>query len=164
MNTDNFFQSKLFKGIILGLAAFMILMLVFSLGIFVGARRADFSFRWAESYHRNFAGPKEGFLNDFIGDEFMDANGVFGIILKIDGQTLTIKDKDNVERIVLVNEKTTIRYLKEDEELSDLKINDNIVVIGEPNSSGQIEASLIRVMPPMPRNPSRVPFHGFPES
>lgn len=156
MDTDKFFQSKLFKGIILGIAAFIILSLVFRLGVFIGGKKANFSFRWADEYHRNFGGPQGGFFRDFMGEDFMDDNGLFGQIIKIDpsansGQaTLTIKDKDNTEKIVLVNDKTTIRYQRGDVKLSDLKVDDNVVVIGEPNASGQIEAKLIRVMPPMP--------------
>jgi len=34
--------------------------------------------------------------------------------------------------------------------LSDLKIDDYVVVIGEPNAVGQIEAKLIRILPPPP--------------
>jgi hypothetical protein len=50
----------------------------------------------------------------------------------------------------LVNNKTTIIYQRKNIKLSDLKVDDNIVVVGEPNSSGQIIAVLIRVMPQKP--------------
>ena len=45
---EDIFQSKLFKGIVLGIAGFIILVFVFGLGVFVGAKRADFSFQWAD--------------------------------------------------------------------------------------------------------------------
>ncbi|MGD0577282.1 MAG: hypothetical protein ABSA74_04360, partial [Candidatus Staskawiczbacteria bacterium] len=85
----DFFQSKLFKGIILGVAGLVVLVFVFCLGVFVGTKRADFSFRWADEYHRNFGGPQGGFFGDFIGmdREFTNSNGSFGQIISINPST-----------------------------------------------------------------------------
>lgn len=147
MDTDKLFQSKLFKGIVLGIAGLIILVFVFGLGVFVGTKKADFAFRWADEYHRNFGGPQGGFFGDMMGQDYTAANGVFGQIIKIDGQTLTIKGKDNVEKSILVSDKTSIVSQRKNIKLSDLKIDDNVVVIGDPNNNGQIQAELIRVMP-----------------
>ena len=128
-------NSKISKGIILGIACLIILGFVFGLGVFVGLKKADFSFKWADQYHRNFGG---GFTN---------SNGVFGQIIKINDNSLTVKDKDNVEKIILTDSKTTIVSQRTNIKLSDLDVDDMVVVIGNPNSNGQIEAKLIRVMP-----------------
>ena len=147
-------QSKVFKGIVLGITGLIILFFVFGLGVFTGMERANYSFKWADEYHRNFGGPQGGFFGDFMGmdREFTNANGSFGQIIKIDptGNTLTIKDVSNVEKDILIGSKTTIIYQRKNIKLSDLKLNESVVVIGEPNSSGQIKAELIRVVPPMP--------------
>jgi hypothetical protein len=150
MNTNNILESKLFKAIVLSIVALIILVFVFGLGVFVGTKKADFSFRWADQYHRNFGGPQGGFFGDIMGDQFTNSNGVFGQILKIDGQILTIKGKDNAEKIILVGDKTSIIKQRDNIKLSDLKIDDVVVVIGEPNDNGQIDAKLIRVLPPAP--------------
>lgn len=152
MKIDDFFQSKLFQGIILGIAGLIILGFVFGIGVLVGTRRADFSFRWAEQYHRNFAGPKGGFLGEIIGPdkEFTSANGCFGEIIKIDNNILIVKDINNVEKNILVGEKTTIVFQRKNIKLSDIKIGDRVVIIGSANDEGQIEAALIRVIPPPP--------------
>jgi hypothetical protein len=42
---------------------------------------------------------------------------------------------------------TEIRRFKDVIQLNDLKVNEPIVVIGEPNDSGQIIAKFIRMMP-----------------
>jgi len=154
MEKNNILESKLFRAVILIIAGLIILVFVFSLGVFVGMKKADFSFKWADEYHRNFGGPRGGFLGDFMGTnrEFANSNGVFGQIIKIDNGSLTVKDRDNTEKIVLARDKTSIIYQRKNIKLSDLKIGDSIVVIGEPNSNGQIQAELIRVMPPMPDN------------
>lgn len=148
MDIQKFFQSKLFKWIIIGILITIIVLLFFSLGMFVGFKKANFSFMWGENYHRNFAGPRGGFLEDFMGRDFIDSHGVFGQIIKIDESTIAIKDKDGVEKIILVNNDTTIKSPGGDIKIGDLRVNDIVVVIGDPNASGQIEAKLIRLMPP----------------
>jgi len=146
------FESKLFKIIILSIAGLIILGFVFSLGFFVGTKKAEFSFRWADQYHRNFGGPQGGIFGDFMGQEreFANANGVFGQIIKIDNESLTVKEKNNIEKSILVSDKTSIVRQMDNIKLSDLKTDDIVVVIGEPNNDGQIKAKLIRVLPPPP--------------
>jgi len=155
METEKFSQSKLLKGIILGGALFLLIMLIFCIGVFVGGQRAEFSFEWADQYHRNFGGPASGFMGQMVNPDYIGANGVFGQIIKIDssvaGQsTITIKGADNIERVVSVDDDTTIRLQRSNINLSDLKNGENVVIIGEPTNNGQIEAELIRIMPGVP--------------
>jgi hypothetical protein len=145
--SNSVFQTSVFQKVILCVAGFILLTFVFGLGVFVGTKKAEFSYRWAEQYHRNFAGPQQGFLGDIRGRDFMDANGSFGQIIRIDGQMLTIKNMNSVEKNILVGQRTIIMCQKRNLALSDLTIGDNIVIIGEPNSLGQISANLIRLMP-----------------
>ncbi len=147
MNTDKIFQSKLFKGFLLGLLAFFLLGLVFKTGEMVGARKADFSYRWSDNYHKNFGGPKQGFMQGFRDRDFIEANGVVGQIIKIASSTLAIKGRGDIEKIVLINAGITINSLNKAVQISDLKIDDMVIVIGEPNNQGQISAKLIRIMP-----------------
>ena len=155
MDTNKFFQSKVFKALVFVIAALIIFLAGFKAGIFVGFRKAGFSYRFEENYHRNFAGPKAGFFNDFRNDfknrNFMQSAGVFGQIIKIDNNNLVIAGRDNLEKIVSVTEQTIINRFQETIKISDLKVDDPIVIIGEPNEYGQIEAKLIRVMPMPPR-------------
>ncbi|MFH0791757.1 MAG: hypothetical protein V1905_00890 [bacterium] len=144
-----FFQNPdILKRVIIGLAGFVILILVFGAGMKVGALKARYSYRWAENYHRNFAGPQGGFFSDWGNSprgEFINAHGVFGLIIKIDGDTIITKGKDDIEKTVLVSEDTLIQKGRETIKLSDLKPDEGIVIIGSPNEEGQIEAKLIRV-------------------
>ena len=173
---NKFFQSKVFKRVTLGVVAFIIILIVFGLGTFVGFRKANFSYRWGENYHQNFAGPRGGFFDDFGGRDFINAHGVIGQIIKIDpstgsthsnnsgqagspqassGQaaTLVIKGMDNIEKIVLIEDGTIIERLRETLKPANLKVDDTVVVIGQPNDAGQIEAKFIRLMPPPPGIP-----------
>lgn len=154
MDYNKFLQSKNFKIVLIVIGALIVLLLVFKAGVSVGYRKANFSYRWGENYHRNFAGPRGGFLGDFrpgFGEgPFINAHGTAGSIIKIDGNTIVTKGRDNVEQIVLVKDDTTITRLRTQVQISDLKVDEMIIVIGNPNEAGQIEAKLIRVMPPPP--------------
>lgn len=161
MDIKKLFQSKAFQITAWSLAGLAILLLVFSAGMMVGFKKADFSFRWGENYHRNFGGPQGGFMDDFRGADFMDAHGTAGQILKIDGNTLVIKGIDNVEKIVNVNENSTMRRNREDVTTSGLKIGDSVIVIGQPNEKGQIDAQFVRLIPPPP---GQMPFPVQPTS
>jgi len=147
MDTNKFFQSKLFLGIILGIGALVILLFGFKVGEIVGAKKADFSCRWSDNYQRNFGGPRGGFPGGFGDQDFIEANGTFGQVIKIDGATLVVGGRNDIEKVILVKDVTAIKRLQETIKLSDLKVDDFVVVIGQANGSGQIEAKLIRVMP-----------------
>ncbi len=158
MKADDFFQSKTFGGILLSIAGLIILVVVFKFGVFVGMRKASFSFKWADQYHRNFAGPQEGFFGDYVHTQATNDDSVFGKIIKVtfsQDQTkpsqISVNGSDNVEKVILVDETTVIRRQMKNITLSDLNVSDTIVVIGEPNDLGQIQAKLIRVMS-MPLN------------
>lgn len=148
---------NLYKISLFGLLGFLLLIFVFKVGEIVGARKADFSCRWSDNYQRNFGGPRQGFLKGFGDKDFIEANGTVGQIIKIapsaSGQassTLVIKGRGDIEKIILVNASTTIKNLEKTVQASDLKVDDMVVVIGQPNDNGQIEAKLIRIMPAPP--------------
>ena len=144
-------ERDILKWVLVGLVVFIVLVLVFKIGMFVGEKKAQFSFRWAENYHKMFAGPKAGFLGNLRMppfSEFIEGHGTVGEIIKIEGNNLIVKGRGDVEKLILVNEKTIIKSGFKNIKVSDLKIGDIIVIIGSPNEKGQIEAKLIRVFPP----------------
>jgi len=158
MDINTFFQSKLFKGLLVGIGIFILVLATLKIGIVVGVNRADFARGWSDNYHRNFGGPRSGFFQPFDDRELIDGHGVFGKIIKTDGPVLIIKGKDNIEKIVVTDNSTSVNRLRESINVSDLKVNDYIIVIGEPDDSGQINAKLIRFMPvPPPEKTSFMP-------
>jgi len=144
-------ERDILKWVLVGLVVFIVLVLVFKIGMFVGEKKAQFSFRWAENYHKMFAGPKAGFLGNLRMppfSEFIEGHGTVGEIIKIEGNNLVVKGRGDVEKVIVITEKTVIKSGRENIKFSDLKIGDMIVIIGTPNDKGQIEAKLIRVFPP----------------
>lgn len=135
------------KRIIFGIIIFIGLVFMFALGIWVGEERAQFSFAWAENYHMNFGGPKQGFFGNFPMMDYTNSHGVFGEIISINANALIVNDEDNVEKTIIVSDATTIIEGGIKVKTSDLQIGESVVVIGDPNGQGQIEAKLIRILP-----------------
>jgi len=152
---DHLFRSKCFKWGVITLSVFVVLALVFNLGTMVGYRKADFSFKWGENYHKNFGGPKNGFMggpmpepmSSMMGEDFINSHGASGQIIKMDENNLIIRGSDNVERTILISSKTVIRSGRQDIKIADLKVGEMTVIIGQPDDQGKIAAQLIRVFP-----------------
>jgi len=152
MDYNKIFRSKTFKITFWSIGGLIVALVIFWAGMFVGYNKAGFSYRWGENYQRNFGGPRGDLSNDLGGRGFIIPHGVDGQIIKIDSSSLIIKGLDNVEKVVLVDNNTIIRELRNNIKLSALKINDYVVIIGDPNNSGQIQAKFIRLMPEPPEN------------
>jgi hypothetical protein len=140
-----FVRSRQFTAVIIALGLVITLLIVLRLGIAIGYQRAIFASRFGEQYQNNFVGPRR--TPPGFGGPMMDAHGGFGEILKIDSNLITVRDQDGTEKSILSSTSTTIREFSNTLSLSDLKVGENIAVIGEPNSSGQVDARLIRVIP-----------------
>ena len=145
-----FFNSKIFRIIFFSLVGFIAVLLIFKIGMIAGYKKADFSRTWTENYHMNFGGPRGGFFHDFDDRNFMPAHGIAGQVIKIENPVIIIKGLDNVEKIIKAADDTIISRLRDTIKISDIKIDEFIVVIGESNKDGQIEAKFIRVMPMPP--------------
>jgi hypothetical protein len=147
------------KLVIIGLVAFAVIVLIFGAGIVVGGMTAKFSYRWAESYHKNFAGPQGGFFGDWrkmppMPGEFIEGHGAFGKIIEIEDSSFVVEGRDDVEKIIIMGEDTIIK--REMETVEDgLKLDEYVVIIGSPNEQGQIEAKLIRIFD---EEPNRLPM------
>ena len=127
------------KPIIYFLIAFILALLAYRAGVFVGERKAMYSYRWSENYQKNFGGPNS--------EGFIDAHGISGIVLHVDQSGLVIQDKDNTEKTVIVSRETSIHQGHNDIGLNALSPSMHVVVIGEPDDEGHIQARLIRVFP-----------------
>lgn len=141
------FESKKVSGFLLILGILVIVSFIFQAGVFVGFHKASFGCDWGENYGRNFGmmGGRGGF-GGMMGN-FPNSHGATGKIIKIELPVIIVQDRDNTEKSVLINDDTKIINVRNDYNVSDLKLDENVVVIGSPNSQGQIEAKLIRIMP-----------------
>ncbi|MDR3519737.1 MAG: hypothetical protein P4L63_02535 [Candidatus Pacebacteria bacterium] len=150
------FESKTALKVLCGIGIMLVALLIFYAGVNVGFHKASFGRAWGENYERNFGfGPDHPLLGT---DNFPNANGAIGKIIKIELPTIIVQDKDNTEKVVLLGNDTKIEKAMTSIQQSDLSVNDFVVVIGSPNDQGQIEAKFIRVMPlGMPVPPTQMP-------
>lgn len=140
-------QPDILKHIIIGLISFVIIVLIFSAGVWVGGSKAKYSYRWAENYHKNFGGPRSGFFSDwrsFPHGDFIGGHGAFGEIIELNDFGFVIKGQGDVERIVITTDDTVVKKGRETVE-DGFKVGDSVTIIGSPNEEGQIEAKLIRL-------------------
>ncbi len=153
-NIKRVFEGKGSFRILCGLGIIIIVLLIFSAGVKVGFHKASFGRAWGENYERNF-----GMMANrpmFGRDNFPNAHGAIGKIIKKELPTIIVQDRDNTEKVILLGNDTHIQKIKEQINQNDLQIDDFVVVIGTPNEKGQIEAKLIRIMPAsMPFPPQR---------
>ena len=146
------FESRVSFRILCGIGIVIVALLIFSAGVTVGFHKASFGRAWGENYNENFGmGHYNGDLGGIgrIGmmDNFPNAHGATGKIIKMELPNIIVQDKDNTEKAILINTDTKIQKGRQSITTNDLKVDDFIVVIGSPNDKGVIEAKFIRVIP-----------------
>lgn len=150
-------ESKEFKILIFILGIIIVIFWIFEIGFYSGLRRATFGRDWGNHYFENF-GPRQGRGNipmmNMMREEFPNSNGAIGKIIKIELPLITVLDRDNVEKVVLIDDKAIVIKQKQEIKSTELRMDDFIVTIGSPNSQGQIEAKFIRIMPLPPELPN----------
>lgn len=68
--------------------------------------------------------------------------GAKGIIKQIEENIVTILGRDDIEKKVLITEETKFRNRNDDLTKDDISMDQGVVVIGEPNEEGIIEAKI----------------------
>jgi hypothetical protein len=140
------FDSKAFGWAIKGLVGVIAVLIIFQLGMFVGFRKASYSFGWGDNYSRVFGGPRSGLMRDFAGQDFLNGHGLAGSIITIDEPELLIRGSDGFEKAVTVTERTSIVRGRQPIGIDDLFPDDVVTVIGRPMDDGVIFADIIRVL------------------
>lgn len=146
-------NSKTFKIIVYTLGVLAVAFLIFEIGMVAGFRKASFGRDWGENYENNFGSPHRMQFGREFGDmgNLPNAHGAIGKIIKVELPNLVVLDgKDNTEKVIILSDDTEIHMMKDLIKKEELKENMDVMIIGSPNSSGQIEAKLIRILPPRP--------------
>lgn len=134
------------RKILVALLGLIAVLLIFKAGMLVGYHRAAFSYHFGDNYYRAFGDR----------DDFPNAHGAVGRIIKVSLPTFVLIGPDNIEKTVLVKADTLIRHFRESASSTELQVDDNVVVLGRPNSESQIEAKFIRLLPPPPTATSTI--------
>lgn len=135
------------KNVLYVILAFILALLIFQFGMFVGYKRAEFSFGWGDKYFSTFGERQGPHIPGLPGDDLSNSHGISGKIIKIELPNLVVEDQDKVEKMIVINDDSSIKKFREDLKSTDLQVGEFVVVIGSPNDNSQVEAKLIRLMP-----------------
>ena len=144
-------KSNILRAIAVIIAALIILVGVFALGVNIGERKGNHFSRRAENNFRfqrpsPFQRPSFPMMMPFL-QGLPDTHGAFGIITSVSGTTMIVQGNDDLEKTVLITSSTAIRVGKNTGSATDLQPNASVSVFGAPNDKGEIEARLIRINP-----------------
>ena len=148
MSIKDSLQSKTAFKILYIVGVLALILIIFQAGVFVGYRKAAFSYRFGDRYYNNIRGPGNHFLGGFPRGGFPDASGATGKVMKIDLPTIIVLGPDNIEKVVRIDEETKINRFRDSVSSSEIRVNDFVTIIGNPNSRAEIEARLVRIIPP----------------
>jgi hypothetical protein len=146
INKD-FYKTRVFKICSLVLAAVLVALMSFAAGAKFGFDRAFFMCNLSHNYERNFIGQRGGSWNEISGRNAIGMHGIVGEVLSVGTSTLTVSDRDNLEKAVLVTASTSIKSMNNNISLADIKVDSKVVIFGRPNDRGEIQASMIRLVP-----------------
>lgn len=145
----NILKSKWFIITIGIIIEIILLIVVFKAGMLFGIKKAKFNLEWGRNYGKYFGEPKIGlFKEPPLREKMKNAFGNAGVVLSVASSSIVIKSNDGSEKVIAVNENTTIHLRNYEIGIEGIKVGDSIVVIGEPDKEGKILAKLIRVFKP----------------
>ncbi len=122
-------------------------LIIFGAGIYIGHKATAFSYQWGANYAREFGGPRSPFGGE-IDDAPSMPHGAFGAVIGVNFPSFAIKGPHEAEKIILIGTSTLIRALRAEASTTDIHVGSAVIVIGEPDDHGRINATLIRIMPP----------------
>jgi hypothetical protein len=143
--------------IAVGIVILVVVIMIFQAGMLVGYRKAAFSYHLHQNYFQNF-GEAPGAMG-FMGDRNApNSHGSAGVIVSVASDAVTVSSPGRAEQVIKISSSTEIRKLGTTITEADLMPGNFIIVIGEPNTAGEIEARLVRVMPSPPTMASGTPM------
>jgi hypothetical protein len=131
----HFLHTKKFKIGVATLAVILLILASFWAGMQFGFHRAIFAMHWNDNYEKNFFGKKS------------HPHGSVGTVVKIDEVSIVVADRESEEKVVLISNETMIKKATNTITLKEVKVGDKVAVIGAPNTEGNVEAKLIRILP-----------------
>lgn len=141
-NKEHFYYYHHNKLLII-ILAFIALIVIIGGAVLVGGfalhfKRMSLNQNWAAYPHRNFGGYM------MRGGHWGFQRGLSGQVTKIEGDKVTVKsNRNNQEYTAIVSNSTSFSKQGNIAKQSDLKVDDQVVVMGASDSQGQINASAI---------------------
>ena len=141
--------------IVICIIGVILLLVAFELGVIVGFHKAGFSGHLGDNFYRAFGGGASS-SRGMMMDDIPSGHGAAGKIVRVDLPTFVVAGPDNVEKVVILkqtggsDDQTIFRHFRDNASTSDIVVGNYVLVFGSPNEQGQIEAKLVRILPPPP--------------
>ena len=149
MDLITYTKSETFKKVLFAVGGAAAVIIIFQAGMFVGFHKAALSYRMGDNFYRVYGNGPDGPGMPFFNEEFSEAHGATGKVISV-ALPLFVVDDHGTEKTIVIDDDTTIRRLRGDTSSTTLMAGDFVVIIGEPNDKAQVEARLIRILPPPP--------------
>jgi hypothetical protein len=150
MDLKDLHQSRTVRGILIGIGATLVVIMIFQAGVFVGYRKAAFSFKLGDNYYRNFRGGEAMKVVGFDSGHLPGGHGAVGRIVRIALPELVIASEGDVEKTVILGSSTMIKRFNDTISPQDIMADDYAVILGSPDDEARIMAKFVRLMPPPP--------------
>lgn len=150
MNTAEFLKSPKFKSVVYLLAILLAAVVIFEAGVAVGYHRAAFSYHWNAGFMGDDRDPRAFFAVFQHGPDEPNPHGTIGQVVSVHLPELLVKGPNTPEQLVIVGPGTQVRRFRSDGTSTDIAAGQQVIVVGDPDDKGQIQASFVRILPPLP--------------
>jgi hypothetical protein len=153
MDINKFLQSEKYSKLLKAFGILLAILVIFGAGVFVGYRKADFSYRWSNNYYQDFGGMHSPFAPMGMSDGDDNAptpHGAFGTVIGVNLPTFAVKGQNEAEKVIIIGPQTIIRSMHNLGTTTDIHTGQSVIIIGEPDAQGQVIASFIRIVPASP--------------
>lgn len=155
MDTEKILKSTALKKVLIGFSLVVLLFVALRVGVAIGYHKARFAGNFNHNFERNFMGQRGG-MKMIFSDRAPGGHGAVGKVVSINLPEIVVAGPDNFEKTVVFGTTTLFRKFQEEITSSEIKEGDFVVVLGNPNEDGKVEASLLRIMPEPERRVKRI--------
>ena len=144
-NIKTFLKSKATSHVMTAIVILAGVIIIFHAGEEFGYKKAEVMEHMSGNYYKTFGpgDPRRQGPMSYLFDDQTASHGVAGKIISASPEKIIVEDNQDIEKVVLVDKNTIIHKQRSVITTNDLKIDDFVVVIGSPNSDGQITAKII---------------------
>ncbi|MFA6050041.1 MAG: hypothetical protein WC761_02485 [Candidatus Paceibacterota bacterium] len=147
MDLKDLHQSRTVRGILIGIIATLIVITIFQAGVFVGYRKAAFSFRMGDNYYKTFRGGEAMKVVGFDNGPIPGGHGAVGRIVRINLPELVIVSEGDIEKTVIIGSSTLIKRFDDNIPPQEIMTDDYAVILGSPDEEAKIIAKFVRLIP-----------------
>ena len=134
--------------IIIALLSTIIIVGIFVVGYIAGNHRSMSHYSNMNRHGYQFMSDTSEIKKGFWRNRDNEGFGVKGVITQINGNILTVIDRGQTEKKVMITENTQFKNSENSKETvtrEDITVDQGVIIIGSPNKEGLIEAKIIMV-------------------